>query len=381
MIEQQYLTQLQKLYPVYLSRLIEGVPYEPIFLRGGKNKPATTKELEAGIRSFLLHQKGNGKPGWEISWETWQSKKLGDQEWPVSVAVTTEGDYLHLLGKEKEVYRFREVLLKLKEWNSSITSWLAEKPQRVLELKDQWVGICAVVDYLLRQDVSGKYIRSLPVPVHTKFIQQNSAAILSLLKHMAPARFSNDAKDLKLALGLQKKPVLCTLRWLDGSLAQKHASGLEVMGAPAEALRNVQWQVEEAWVVENETNLYLIPPREKAIALFGKGYALHDLKAIPMLQKCRILYWGDLDEDGFRMLHQFRQLYPQTESLLMDAPTVLEHADDIHQVVLCHPEAKLDLTSEEKEAWDLLKSKSGRIEQEKVRQDWMLKKIKDVSIR
>ena len=375
MIEQHYLDQLQKYYPRYLSTLIEGIPFTPVVLKGGKAKPTTTKELEQGIASFLRHQKSGNNPGWEISWETWQSKKLGNQQWPASVAVTTEADMLYLLRKEKEVAQFRKLLQQLLQWSNDIASWLAAKPLRVLEYANRWPGICAVVNYLLQHDVRGQYIRSLPVPVHTKFIQQNSAIILSMLRHLAPDRFAADAKDLEGALGLRHKPVLCTLRWLDSVLAASHTSGMEVVGVTSEALRQVQWPVREVWVVENETNLYLLPSRSGAMALFGKGYALHDLQGIPMLQQSRLLYWGDLDEDGFRMLHQFRQLYPHTESLLMDEATVQAHAGEIQAITLRFPDQEMNLTASEKAAWQLLWARSGRIEQEQIRQDWLLETL------
>ena len=375
MIEQHYLDQLQKYYTRYLSSIIEGVSFTPVILKGGKAKPATTKELEQGITSFLRHQKSGNNPGWEISWEVWQSKKLGKQQWPASVAVTTETDLLYLLRKEKEVSQFRMVLQLLQQWRAGVSPWLAIKPLRVLEYKDRWDGICAVVDYLLQHDVAGQYIRCLRVPVNTKFIEQNGPLILSLLKHLAPDHFTTNANDLESALGLQRKPVLCTLRWLDPALASSHTSGMAVVGVTPEALRLAQWPVREVWLVENETNLYLLPQRSRAIALFGKGYAMHDLKEIQMLLQSRLIYWGDLDEDGFRMLHQFRQMYPHTESLLMDEATVHAHINEVRPVTLRFPHQIMHLNTSEQGAWHLLRERSGRIEQEQIRQDWLLEEV------
>jgi hypothetical protein len=40
----------------------------------------------------------------------------------------------------------------------------------------------------------------------------------------------------------------------------------------------------------------------------------------------KIYYWGDLDTHGFRILDQFRSLFPQTKSFLMDAQTLKDHS-------------------------------------------------------
>lgn len=374
-IEEHYLQQLQRNYPRYLTTVIDGQPFEPIRLLGGKARPASTKELEEGVRSFTRFEKAAGRPGSEVSWETWTSKKLGAQQWPSEVRVSTESDLLYLLKKDKEMATFRVVLHQLKSWNPKVLSWLAAQPQRVLELQDDWPGLCAVVDYLLQHNVTGKYVRSLPVPVHTKFIQQHSAVLLSLLKHLAPERFSATERDLETTLGLMRKPILFPIRWLDANLAAAITSGMEVVAVAPEALQAAGWPVREVWIVENETNLYLLPARLGSVALFAKGYALHHLRNIPFFHQSRILYWGDLDEDGFQMLHQFRQHYPYTQSLLMDETTVQEHLSELQVVRFRQPNQVLQLTPAEQGAWNLLKERNGRIEQERIRLDWVIEKV------
>ncbi|RYF86204.1 MAG: hypothetical protein EOO03_12155, partial [Chitinophagaceae bacterium] len=295
--------------------------------------------------------------------------------WPSEVRVNTEADLLHLLKKEKEVARFHAVLHRLKNWNPQVLPWLAAQPQRVLEFQDDWLGLCAVVDYFLQHDVAGKYVRSLPVPVHTKFIQQHSAVLLSLLKHLAPERFATAERDLEIALGLLRKPFLFPIRWLDTHLSNVITSGMEVIAVTPEALQAAGWPVKEVWVVENETNLYLLPPRPGGMALFAKGYALHHLRSIPLFNQSRIFYWGDLDEDGFQMLHQFRQHYPHTQSLLMDEATVQEHLGELQIVRFRQPDQVFRFTPAEQGAWNLLKEQNGRIEQERIRLDWAMKHI------
>jgi hypothetical protein len=368
MIETQYFLQLEKVYPAFLSGIIRGDGFAPVTLRGGKNKPTTPAELHNAIAAFLRHEKKADQSGWEISWERWQSKTLGLQEWPSSVVVGSEADFVYLLKKEKEVALFRAVVKELLCWNPAIRTWLAERPQRVQALKDEWKGICTVVDYLLQHDVTGYYIRSLPVPVHTKFIQQNKAVIFSLLQHLDGERFPVGESSLEKALGLQEKPVLYSLRWLDPSLAERYSSGMPVIGVTPTALQAVNWPVGEVWLVENETNLYLLPERQNAMALCSKGYALRLLKEIPFFGSARLLYWGDLDEDGYLMLDQVRGYYPHVQSVLMDEATVAFHQGEMQEVPFRGMRMDLRLKAGEAAGYALLMERGGRIEQEQLQQ-------------
>ena len=372
MIDEQYIAQLHKGFPKYLSNVIDGLPFQIIHLKGGKDKPQTTPELHKAIASFLKYEQTNDHLGWVIEWEEWQSRKLGSQRWPSAITITSEEDYLHLLNKQQEVAHFKQVLQKLFGWNANIASWLSSKPHKVLELQEQWKGICAVVDYLLQHNVQRFYIRSLPVPVHTKFIQQYKGTILSLLKHFDPVRFPKTETDLESALGLQVKSCFNSIRWLDTSLAKEYTSGIEVLAVCPDSLQEVNWKVKEVWLVENETNLYLLPNRRDALAIFSKGYALHQFVNIPFFLQSDLFYWGDLDEDGFIMLHKFRQHYPRLQSVLMDEQTVKIHISEIDTVPFRFKGIKLDLLPAEAAAFKILQDCNGRIEQEKLQQAYML---------
>lgn len=371
MIDKGYIQQLEKRYPQYLIDWILGAPFSPISLRGGKNKPGNSAALYNAIDSFQKYEKREGSLGWHIEWELWHSSKLGNQKWPTSILVNTEEDYLFLVGKQKEAVLFKRLASQLLGWKVELKGWLVESPQKVLEYKAHWESICAVVDYLLSHDVQQYYVRSLPVPVNTKFIQQFQGIILSILKHLQPERFPQNVKTLEVALGLQTKPLLFLLRWLDPALANQYTSGIEILSVPVTNLQNSSWDVREVWVVENETNLYLLPKRKDALVIFSKGYALHDLINIPLFQKVRLFYWGDLDEDGFIMLHQFRQYYPHVQSVLMDVDTATFHLEEMVKQPFRLQQNHLQLTPSEEGAYHLLLQRSGRIEQEKLKQDYM----------
>jgi hypothetical protein len=353
-----YTDQLQKKYSAYLRRIVLGLPFETIVLRGGKNKPDTTAALHKAIQEFQQHEKNTTQPGWQIEWESWNSKALGRQQWPATITVPAEADLLHLL---KQV----QVLLN---WKPAIQQWLAEKTGLVLSLQPAWPGIMSVTDFLLAHNVSGYYLRNLPVPVHTKFIEANKATILSLLRHLQPEKFDNAERDFEKSIGVQLRPMIFSLRWLDAALGRAHHYPAEVAGITAEVLRQAAWPMTEIWLVENETALYMLPARAQALALCSHGYALAQLANIPLFQKTPLFYWGDMDEDGFALLHQCRLLYPHTQSRFMDAATLDAHLPELHTQPAVYKRLSFPtLTPEEQAAYERLLTVNGRVEQERVR--------------
>ena len=52
-------------------------------------------------------------------------------------------------------------------------------------------------------------------------------------------------------------------------------------------------------------------------------YAVDTLDRLPWLHRCqRLVYWGDLDAEGFAILHRLRHLFAAVESMLMSPADV-----------------------------------------------------------
>jgi hypothetical protein len=379
MIDQLFIAQLEKQYIPYLKNKVLGDSFQPIVLRGGKNKPETTAALHQLIKLFQDHEKHQHNKGWLIEWETWTSKKLGSQQWPSTIKVTTEEDFLYLIKKEKEIASFDKQLEQLLKWNPEIRSWLANKPKLVLELQIAWPGICSVVDHLLKYDVANHYIRSIPVPVHTKFIEQYKKIIHSILHHLNKERFPSSEADLEEALLLKKKPFLFPVRWLDENLSEQFTAGMQIFAVPVSYLKNQRWPVEKVILVENETNLYLLPSLPGTISICSYGKALHLLKEIGFLHHARLYYWGDMDEQGFNMLNDIRYYYNHAISLFMDDKTLSHHQAELDIRTIPYKKKELSLLQpHERSAYELLLVNNQWLEQERLQQAYVQEQLKKI---
>src|SRR5437764_10115 len=75
-------------------------------------------------------------------------------------------------------------------------------------------------------------------------------------------------------------------------------------------------------VAENEMTFLTLPPYKDTFALFGGGFMVRNLEAISWLVQCPIIYWSDLDAQGFQILSGLRAFFPHVVSVMMDWETL-----------------------------------------------------------
>ncbi|MCF6412293.1 DUF2220 domain-containing protein [Collinsella tanakaei] len=137
-----------------------------------------------------------------------------------------------------------------------------------------------------------------------------------------------------------------------------------------------------AIVCENLVSTLTLPDIPGAIAVHGGGYAVGNLRCAPALSDLPLLYWGDLDTNGFAILNDMRSAFPHTTSVLMDRETLERHLD------LCVEEPQPNagrlsrLTAEEAATLEALRCgdpargiASLRLEQERIEWDWACGRI------
>lgn len=367
---------LQQHYRLMLRNLAEGKPFEPFEVRGFGRMPDTTTELHRQIRLLQDHEKMDGKPGWTVTWGQHTSRRVGVQQWPERITIETPDDLAVLTTNRHAYAKFDHWLKVLTAWRSEIRSFIISSPEALIEYDTEWSQIMIVVDKLLLLEDRSGFLRSVSVPVHTKWLKSRQSLLLRLLRSIDPERFSPDVADLETAFSLFRKPLLFPIRWLDEERCRTEANGHVLTALPVDGMRRLSWSVEEVWLVENETNLHLLPQRSGAIAVFGFGKALSLLKDIPLFQRSRLFYWGDLDEDGFLMLSSFRAMYPHAISFCMDLETVAAHQEEmVDQPQRYRPGIPEGLTLAEVDAFERLRDFNGRIEQERIRLDHLSARV------
>ena len=221
-----------------------------------------------------------------------------------------------------------------------------------------------VVEWLAENPASGWRIRQLPIRgIDTKWLERHRTVVESL----------HAAVTGRISLGLLDAPTLVRVRFLDPAL---RPGGLCEVIAPVEELAALDIAPSVVFVFENLETMFAMPELPGAVVVHGGGYAAPRLGRIPWIHSGRVIYWGDLDSDGFAILHALRSSCSEVTSVLMDEKTLLAYRD------LWVPEPKAavgtysTLTAGEQRALERIRAEGNvRLEQERIAWEFALTQL------
>lgn len=374
MITPQEITQkAQRHYLLFLRSKLTGEPFFPLAIPFGKPAASVAyTELKKWVMDLLAQAKATSGYGYSVVLETRTTRRYGEQSLPAHIFIETERDFLRLLGKQREVDRFSAMVDLTRQQIPQLVDWLARYPQRLVENLTVWPDLLQVCTYFLHNPRPGLYVRELPIPVYTKFIEEHSAILRHLLDILLPAeaiqsaetaferRFNLRYDEPLLRLRLLDPPLQAVLQWPgdDLSLPFSQAAALPLAG-------------KQVIITENKMNFLTLPARPNTVALWGQGFQVNALQPVAWLQECAIWYWGDLDVQGFQILAQLRALFPQTHSLLMDRRTFDTFRAFVVKGTPTPYAAPAQLTPDEGELYAYLAVEHLRLEQEHIHQSYV----------
>lgn len=362
-------------YPEYLRNVAAGTDFQPIEILCDKKASNTMaefhKELE-DIRSLSKEVKGYG---YTIVWKTIKTKLLGTQDLPSRITFETADDYERFLQKKKEVADFRRDAARISEKFPKLQHWIEKYPQKVIENSEDWADIGKVLDYFLKNPQPQLYIRELPIEVHTKFIEQHKIVIGELLNVVIEDYVNTNEKDFEKRYNLRYDEPLVRIKLLDRTLATKFFNGMDDITIPVSQFLKLHIPITKAFIVENKVNFLTFPPVANSIVIWGRGYGVAPIKDSELLKNIDLIYWGDLDAQGFEILSQFRSYFAHVKSLLMDKAT-FDYYFEKERGTPSKISVKLNLTTEEEELYQYIKVNNYRLEQEKIPQRYVIEQLK-----
>jgi hypothetical protein len=113
------------------------------------------------------------------------------------------------------------------------------------------------------------------------------------------------------------------------------------------------------------------------MAIWGEGDAVTHLRQLEWLHENRMVYWGDIDVEGFEALSSLRAIFPDVniESVMMDRETLNRHASWIVPGNAPSGRAPSNLTDEESATYLECAMHCQRLEQEKIPQPYVDERI------
>jgi hypothetical protein len=305
---------------------------------------------------------------------------LGANALPQEVWVDTLEDAVALIGKQRELARFRRLVELTRAREPRLLAWVAVRPLRTLQLADDWGRLLDIVAWVSAHPASGIYLRQVDLPgIHTKLIEAHRGVLIELLDRvLAPEAVDQSATGVSQfarRYGFRDKPERIRFRILDPRHALLPGGEIHDLTLDAPSFAALDCRVPRVLITENAINFLALPPMQDTMVVFGAGYGFDTLGRTPWLADRRIHYWGDIDTHGFAILDQLRGQLGQVQSFLMDRATLL--AFEAHWGTEERPTLRdlPRLTAQEGALYDDLRDnrirKNLRLEQERIGFDWV----------
>lgn len=365
---QEIRTKAKKKYISFLQSLVEKKPFEKMVIRGDKSYTKSLQEFEREIQHIVSQSKEKKGFGYTLDFQRVKTKSLGEQDLPISIYFDTESDFLRFLGKEQEVELFKSDVKSIIDVFPELKEWIINNPIKVINNHAEWESILKVCKYFKQNPKPNLYVRELPIKVHTKFIERNKSVIRELIEILISEHINIEEKEFEKRFNLKFAEPQIRFKVLDTEIAHKFFSGIDDLAIPVSQFEKLDLPIERALVMENKTTFYTaltLPKMSRAIALFGSGFSVYNLKNVRWFDNIELLYWGDIDVQGFEILSQFRTYFPRTKSVLMDKHTFEDFFEDDNGTPT-NISTQLNLTEDEQKLYDILKSNNWRLEQEKI---------------
>ncbi len=366
----------ERKYISFLQSLIEQRPFEKLVIRGDKSfTKSSLSEFEREIQLIRSHSKEKKGFGYSLDFQEVKTKHLGTQDLPTLIYFETENDFLKFLGKENEVNSFKlNVEIILKEF-PALKDWIINNPKKVIENSTEWQSIFQVCQYFKQNPKPNLYMRELPINVHTKFIERNKSIIRELLDILISEHVKIEEKEFEIRFNLKYAESQIRFKILDKIMSDRFFSGIDDIAIPVSQFEQLNLPIKRVLIVENKTTLYTtltLPNMNETIAIFGSGFSVFNLKNVRWFDNLKLLYWGDIDVQGFEILSQFRTYFPNTKSSLMDRET-FDKFFEMDNGTPTKISKILNLTEEEQELYNILKTNNWRLEQEKIPLEYVKK--------
>ncbi len=375
-IPQEIKKKAERKYVAFLQSLVENQPFERLAILSDKTyTKSSLPEFEKEIHSIVSQSKEKKGFGYTIEFQQVKTKYLGTQDLPTSIYFDIEKDFLKYIEKEKEVVLFSESISKITNSFPELKVWIIKNPIKVIQNQTEWESILKVCRYFIQSPKPNLYIRELPINVHTKFIEQNQSIIKDLLDILIIKHINKEEQQFEKRFNLKYAEPQVRFKILDKEVSKKFFSGIDDIALPVSQFEALNLPIERIIVFENKTNFYTaltLPKMDKAIALFGSGFGVSNLKNVYWFANKELLYWGDIDVQGFEILSQFRGYFGQTQSVLMDKQTFDKFFENDNGTP-SSISTQLNLTEKEMRLYDILKTNNWRLEQEKIPFDYVNK--------
>ncbi|XVJ64999.1 MAG: hypothetical protein HEQ40_02055 [Lacibacter sp.] len=362
-----------------VSAVLKGEEIFPLVISSNKNVSGTNfSELKDAILPLYQHSKDAKGKGYTVAWreKTIDGTK---QKIPAKIYFESFSDYLFFTKKVADYSAIYNAFNLLTASFPILSEWAKDNVPFLFNEADNLPDLIKVCNYFSKnKPPHNLYLRELPIEIHSKFIEDNTAALKKLLDMLLlPDWINKNETSFSGRYYIKKPNVYAQIRILDESL--KYAVGFDELALTIDDSALLNWQPEKVFIIENRACFLSFPKVKNAIVIFGEGFKSRVSKHIPWLAKAELYCWFDLDAAGFEMLNIIRQYYPEAKSFLMDEKTYNQF--NRFSVTSTYRKLLLEkLNDAELKLYGFLQTNNKRLEQERITNTYILEQLKSLSI-
>lgn len=326
----------------------------------------------AAVEQLRAKSKEKCGSGYSIQWKRVRSRDFGNNDFPEQISVDTLDDLLLLCGNQKHFAASCQVAQRLRDQLPQLAGWVNSNIRRVATLSESVEGLIDVARFILAHPWPDCYIRQIPVAVDTKFVERHQAVLREWLDELLPASaIQTDESKFALRFGLRDGQPHTTVRILDSELQGELGMPFDEFSLPLRSLETFAVRDATAVIVENRLNLLTLPPMKRAIVVRGEGKAVTRLRRLKWLADNRVLYWGDIDAEGFQILSSLRSYFPHVLSIFMTDAVLMDHPQLVMEGSGAACTEPRNLTDDELAAFRICSKNNSRLEQEHLPQAYV----------
>lgn len=369
-------------FKAFLASWYAGKSLFPMSVRGGKKIPVGTPLATINDWAESLN-KDSKRLGYSVEWREVRMRHYGKQDLPRKITIETQDDFLRLSGLCHEFQKIEHVVRVVRRELPDLEQWLRQWLPHVGKYSSDIEVLVETTKFFLAHPKPDCFLREIPISSDTKFIEQkqNRKVLDKWLNMLLPGdAVSRSERKFERRFGLRYAEPMPIIRFLDKELETKAGFPCSVVALPLHTLSSLPFNDVRCIIVENKVNLLTLPQSlDNTIALGGLGNGAMMFQYVPWLTRSdeTMLYWGDIDVEGFRILATLRTFFPGIRSVMMDIETLDRFSISIVSGKGSTPPSPSNLTTDEKEAFICCRNKNHRLEQERIAHSYALERLSE----
>lgn len=319
------------------------------------------------VAAWVRSWRGIQVPGLEVTWVERRWPVFGRQRVPERISATPSA-IAELAGRREQWRHATAAADRVRQlWPSAdlAEAVVAAAPALSALAPRQVEQLVAVLEWVASHPSEVVWERELPVAgIDTKWWERNR----SLVEPFAAV----------LARSEGGVPLRGEVQFLVHLLDDELSPGPRQFSTGLAGLHQMRISPAVVLLCENRTTVATLPALPGVVAVHSMGLSAPLLAEVDWIAGAPVIYWGDLDSHGFRLLGNLRRRLPEVQSVLMDALTLETH------LVLAEREPQPFrgeigyLTVRERDVLAVLRKNDLRLEQERIGRDYAREALDEV---